>query len=189
WLAARHRVLDEPWNHVPMLRRLAIGGIALGWLTGLPDALMIAGLLPLPEAVYWMFAGMNYLGGLICGLGYAAAFALLAMRLEGRTAHPGPAPETHPAEPESPAVTSPVGPEPSTLAPAQLAYRAAARTDDPAPCRSPRSAASRAECGRTAVADLLSAAVGAADAADGRLGAGYRRAHLPHRGGGDRLSG
>src|SRR5690625_2610707 len=96
WLAARHRVLDEPWNHVPMLRRLAIGGIALGWLTGLPDALMIAGLLPLPEAVYWMFAGMNYLGGLICGLGYAAAFALLAMRLEGRTAHPGPAPVTDP---------------------------------------------------------------------------------------------
>src|SRR5699024_1087151 len=137
WLAARHRVLDEPWNHVPMLRRLAIGGIALGWLTGLPDALMIAGLLPLPEAVYWMFAGMNYLGGLICGLGYAAAFALLAMRLEGRTAHPGPAPVTGPAEPESSAVTSPVEPEPSTLAPAQLAYGVAARTDGPAPGRSP----------------------------------------------------
>src|SRR5690625_6392613 len=89
-----------------MLRRLAIGGIALGWLTGLPDALMIAGLLPLPEAVYWMFAGMNYLGGLICGLGYAAAFALLAMRLEGRTAHPGPAPVTDPAEPRSEEHTS-----------------------------------------------------------------------------------
>src|SRR5699024_7469268 len=146
-----------------------------------------AGLLPLPEAVYWMFAGMNYLGGLICGLGYAAAFALLAMRLEGRTAHPGPAPVTDPAEPESSAVTSPVEPEPSTLAPAQLAYGVAARTDGPAPGRSPRSAASRAECGRPAVADLLSAAVGAAGAADGRLGPGYRRAHLLHRGGGDRV--
>src|SRR5690625_2055651 len=142
-----------------------------------------------PDPVYWMFAGMNYLGGLICGLGYAAAFALLAMRLEGRTAHPGPAPVTDPAEPESSAVTSPVEPEPSTLAPAQLAYGVAARTDDPAPGRSPRSAASRAECGRPAVADLLSAAVGAAGAADGRLGPGYRRAHLHHRGGGDRLRG
>src|SRR5690625_5911759 len=115
WLAARHRVLDEPWNHVPMLRRLAIGGIALGWLTGLPGALTIAGLLPRPEAGYWMFAGMNYLGGLICGLGFAAAFALLAMRLEGRTAHPGPAPVTGPAEPESSAVTGPAAPESSAI--------------------------------------------------------------------------
>src|SRR5699024_11263698 len=58
WLAARHRVLDEPWNHVPMLRRLAIGGIALGWLTGLPGALMIAGLLTLPDDVYFIFSGV-----------------------------------------------------------------------------------------------------------------------------------
>lgn len=86
WVAARRRVLDEPWNHVRLLRRAAIGGIAIGWLTGLPDALLNAGLLPLPDAVYWMFVGLNYLGGLACGIGYAAAFGLLAMRLEGRQA-------------------------------------------------------------------------------------------------------
>lgn len=90
WLAARHRVLDEPWNQVRLLRRVAITGIAIGWLSGLPDALMNAGLLPLPDGVYWMFIGLNYLGGLACGLGYAAAFGLLAMRLEGRTTADAP---------------------------------------------------------------------------------------------------
>src|SRR5699024_7794243 len=59
----------------------------------------------------------------------------------------------------------------------------------PGPGPLPRSAASRAERGRAAVADLLSAAVGAAGAADGLLGPGYRPAHLHHRRGGDRLRG
>jgi len=92
WLAARRRVLDEPWDHVRLLRRVAIGGIMIGWLTGLPDALMNAGLLPLPEGVYWMFVGVNYLGGLACGLGYAAAFGLLAMAWQGRRAGRASAP-------------------------------------------------------------------------------------------------
>lgn len=96
WLAARHRVLDEPWNHVRLLRRAMIAGIAVGWLTGLPDALMNAGMLPLLDGVYWMFIGLNYLGGLACGLGYAAAFGLLAMRLEGRRSGHAPPPDRTP---------------------------------------------------------------------------------------------
>ncbi|MGP9539580.1 DUF418 domain-containing protein [Brachybacterium sp. AOP43-C2-M15] len=92
WIAARGRLLDEPWHRTRTLSRLAIGGIGLGWLAGVPDALVILGVLPLPEAVGWAFSGLNSLGGVACGIGYAAAFGLLAVRLEKRpTAPQGPA--------------------------------------------------------------------------------------------------
>lgn len=84
WIAARHRLLEEPWRHVRTLRRIMIGGIAIGWLTGLPDALLILGLIPLAPEASWGFATLNTLGGVACGVGYAAAFALLAQRLERR---------------------------------------------------------------------------------------------------------
>jgi len=84
WVAARHRVLDEPWRHTRLLARVAVGGIAIGWLGGVPDALLIVGVIPLPEAVGWAFSGLNSLAGIACGVGYAAAFGLLAVRLEGR---------------------------------------------------------------------------------------------------------
>lgn len=90
WLAARHRVLDEPGDHVRLLKRVAIAGLAVGWLGGAPDALMNAGMLPLPDAVSWAFMGLNLLTGLACGLGYAALFGLLAVRLEARPTGSGP---------------------------------------------------------------------------------------------------
>ncbi|WP_157975571.1 DUF418 domain-containing protein [Brachybacterium sp. YJGR34] len=93
WIAARHRLLDEPWRHRRTLTRLAIGGIAIGWLTGVPDALAIAGGPALPESLSWAFLGLSSLGGTLCGIGYAAAFGLLALRGEGRAAAaPEPAP-------------------------------------------------------------------------------------------------
>ena len=84
WIAARARLLDEPWRYTRALRRLAVAGIAIGWLTGLPDALVIIGALPMPDALSWAFYGLNSVGGMCCGIGYAAAFGLLAMRLEKR---------------------------------------------------------------------------------------------------------
>lgn len=86
WVAARHRVLDEPWRHTRLLTRVAIFGIAIGWLGGVPDVLLITGVIPLPDAVGWAFSGLNSLAGIACGVGYAAAFGLLATRLEGRAA-------------------------------------------------------------------------------------------------------
>ena len=90
WIAARARLLDEPWRHTRALKRLAVAGICLGWLTGLPDALVIIGVLPMPEALSWAFYGLNMAGGMCCGIGYAAAFGLLALRLEKRPAAPSP---------------------------------------------------------------------------------------------------
>ena len=88
WLAARRRILDEPWRHRTLLRRVAVGGVAIGWLGGLPEALAVAGVLPLPAAAPWMLTALTSLTGVACGAGYAAAFGLLALRLEGRRAEP-----------------------------------------------------------------------------------------------------
>ncbi|MGP5684020.1 DUF418 domain-containing protein [Brachybacterium alimentarium] len=84
WVAARHRVLDEPWRHTHLLTRTAILGITIGWLGGVPDALLITGAIGLPESVGWAFSGLNSLAGVACGVGYAAAFGLLAAHAEGR---------------------------------------------------------------------------------------------------------
>ena len=86
WLAARRRILDEPWRHVRLLRRTAVIGIAIGWLGGVPEALAILGLYELPAAAPWMLTGLTSLTGIACGIGYAALFGLLALRLEGRAA-------------------------------------------------------------------------------------------------------
>ena len=92
WIAARARLLDEPWRHTRALTRLAVAGIGLGWLTGLPDALVVIGVLPMPEVLSWAFYGLNMAGGMCCGVGYAAAFGLLALRLEKRPTLPPSAP-------------------------------------------------------------------------------------------------
>ena len=84
WLAARRRILDEPWRHVRLLRRTAVVGIGIGWLGGLPEALAILGLYSLPASAPWMLTGLTSLTGVACGIGYAALFGLLALRLEGR---------------------------------------------------------------------------------------------------------
>ena len=85
WLAARHRVLDEPWNHLRLLGWVALIGIPLGWIGALPDALTVVGVLEMPEPLFWTFMGSDMITGVATGIGYAAAFGLLAAHLEGRT--------------------------------------------------------------------------------------------------------
>lgn len=81
-LAARHRVLDAPAAHVPLLRRCAVIGLAFGWGTGLLLALQNLGALPFGSTVDWALLPLGVLGGLFGGLGYVAVFGLLATRLE-----------------------------------------------------------------------------------------------------------
>jgi uncharacterized protein len=85
-VAARAGVLEEPENHVPLLRRTAIGGIAIAWGFGALVALQNAGLL-LPAEYSWAWIGLNSVAGLCGGLGYVAAFGLIAARV--RTRPPG----------------------------------------------------------------------------------------------------
>jgi uncharacterized protein len=79
--AARQRVLEQPERHLPLLRRVAVIGIAIGWLGGLPHAAAVMGWLPGPVTVYEV---TQLSTGLPAGLGYAAVFGLLGHRLAGR---------------------------------------------------------------------------------------------------------
>ncbi|MFE6451181.1 DUF418 domain-containing protein [Nocardiopsis dassonvillei] len=85
--AARRRVLEEPHRHLRLLSWTAAVGIPVGWLGGLPSALVHTGLVgaapgalgdggPLPA--------VQAATGLACGLGYVALFALAAHRLSRR---------------------------------------------------------------------------------------------------------
>lgn len=85
WLAARHGLLDAPGQHRRTLTRVAVWGIVIGAVGALPDALVFAGLMPFPEMIGWAFSGLNATTGVAGGIGYAALFGLLAMRI-------GPAP-------------------------------------------------------------------------------------------------
>jgi uncharacterized membrane protein YeiB len=136
WIAARARLLDEPWRHLRALRRIALGGIAIGWLTGLPDALVIAGVIPLPEAVSWGFYGLNAVGGFCCGIGYAAAFGLLAVRLEKRPTPP-PAPAGARTREERRTLRAERAAAHRALSPAERAYGEPASAEVPAAADAP----------------------------------------------------
>lgn len=81
WLAARHGLLDAPADHRRALARIAVWGIVIGAVGALPDALVFAGVMPLPEMIAWAFSGLNAVTGVAGGIGYAALFGLIALRI------------------------------------------------------------------------------------------------------------
>jgi uncharacterized membrane protein YeiB len=93
-LAARRRILDEPQRHRTLLVRVAVGGIAIGVLGGLPLALMVAAGRD-PGLEWLLLAGaLHGLSGYAGAIGYAAVFGLVAIHLaarSARTARPEPA--------------------------------------------------------------------------------------------------
>jgi uncharacterized membrane protein YeiB len=89
--AARRRLLDEPEQHRPLLVRVAVAGIGAAVVLGLPLSLMAAQLWTAPPLGLLALAGsLHALGGYAGGMGYAALFGLLAIRLARRSG-PGPA--------------------------------------------------------------------------------------------------
>ncbi|MBR8741206.1 hypothetical protein DSY14_05600 [Nocardiopsis sp. MG754419] len=81
-LAARHRLLDEPARHLPLLRRLAVVGITIGWLAGALIALQHVGVIGTAYAP--VVAELHVFTGIFAGVGYAALFGLVAHGLAGR---------------------------------------------------------------------------------------------------------
>jgi uncharacterized membrane protein YeiB len=83
--AARRRLLDEPQRHRVRLRRTAGVGISAAVLGGLPLALVTAGVWTSPPILVLLVAGaLHALSGYAGGLGYAALFGLLAIRIAER---------------------------------------------------------------------------------------------------------
>lgn len=85
--AARRGFLDDPGRFRPLLRRVAALGLAVAVLGGLPLALMVAGVLPPALPLALPAAVLHTLAGYAGGVGYAALFGLVALRVAER---PGP---------------------------------------------------------------------------------------------------
>ncbi|MFJ9556250.1 DUF418 domain-containing protein [Nocardiopsis sp. NPDC101807] len=85
-LAARHRFLEDPVRHLPLLRRVAVLGISVGWIPGLVLGLQHVGVL---DPVYApAVASVHFYTGIFTGVGYAALFGLIAHRLSARRTRP-----------------------------------------------------------------------------------------------------
>lgn len=82
-LAARRGMLDRPAEHRSALVRIAVGGIAIGWLGGAIAAAQFAGLL-LPPSLDWALMGLTSLAGVAGGIGYAALIGLIAAAIGQR---------------------------------------------------------------------------------------------------------
>lgn len=79
-LAARHRLLDDPARHRPLLRRAALLGLTFAVLAGLPLGLAAAGWWAPGAAFAPAVGALHALGGLAGGIGYAALAGLVAAR-------------------------------------------------------------------------------------------------------------
>lgn len=85
-LAARHRVLEEPGRHLPLLRRTAVTGLGVGWGVGALQALVHVGVLATPDPKG--LPALHLFTGFLAGVGYAALFGLVAHRIATRGTTP-----------------------------------------------------------------------------------------------------
>lgn len=83
--AARRGLLEAPAQHLPLLRRTAVLGIAAGVLGGAGTALATAHVWSPSWPVALLLSWLHILTGVLCGLGYAAAITLAAHRLDAGT--------------------------------------------------------------------------------------------------------
>ena len=81
--AARYRILDEPAAHRRLLGRVAVGGLLVAVLAGLPLALAAVGVWRPGVGMLLLSGTLHTVGGYAGGLGYAAAFGLLAAGTRG----------------------------------------------------------------------------------------------------------
>lgn len=84
FLAGRKGLLDDPAVHRGLLTRIAVGGVLLSVLGAVPAALIEIGVLRLPALPGGLLLALQVLTGVLGGAGYAAGFALLALRLDAR---------------------------------------------------------------------------------------------------------
>jgi len=79
-LMARAQLLDRPWDHRAALRRIAVIGIPVGLLGGMPFALTVGGYWSPGVAVNGALGVLHAATGVAAGAGYLALFGLWAAR-------------------------------------------------------------------------------------------------------------
>jgi uncharacterized protein len=84
FLAGRRGFLEDPAAHRPQLVRIAMIGVGVSALGAFPAALIQVGLLELDPVPTGLLLSVQVLTGVFGGAGYAAVFALLAVRLDAR---------------------------------------------------------------------------------------------------------
>jgi uncharacterized protein len=84
FLAGRRGFLEDPAAHRPLLVRIALIGVGVSVLGALPAALIEVGLWELAAVPTGLLLAVQVLTGVFGGAGYAAGFALLALRLDRR---------------------------------------------------------------------------------------------------------
>jgi len=79
---ALHRAdaLTRPWRRLRLLRRLAVGGVALGLAGALPLVLIVTGAWQAPPEAEAVAVGLHALTGMAQGTGYVALVALWCAR-------------------------------------------------------------------------------------------------------------
>ncbi|MEV3938438.1 DUF418 domain-containing protein [Glycomyces sp. NPDC049804] len=82
--AARKRLLDRPADNAPLLKRLALLGVSVSLAGALPLALAGAGAFEVGGIAYGVLNTVQELTGVFAGIGYAALFGLLSLRLADR---------------------------------------------------------------------------------------------------------
>ncbi|RGE17328.1 DUF418 domain-containing protein [Leucobacter sp. wl10] len=83
WIAGRHRWLEVETRRF-RLQSVAVWGILTGVVFASPTALIYLGMLPALEAMAWVISLFGQLGGVAGGIGYAALFGVIGMRLKER---------------------------------------------------------------------------------------------------------
>ncbi|EYT53704.1 hypothetical protein H490_0110150 [Leucobacter sp. UCD-THU] len=83
WLAGRHRWLEAAGARIG-LGAVAGWGILVSTVAAAPTALLYLGLLPALEPVAWATMLLNQLAGAAGGVGYAALFGVIGLRLQYR---------------------------------------------------------------------------------------------------------
>jgi len=86
--AARRRILEEPHNHLRLLRWGAVGGLGIAVLGGLPMGLLSGGFLHLDADTASTAKLLYETSGFFGGVGYLCLFGLLALALTKAMASP-----------------------------------------------------------------------------------------------------
>jgi uncharacterized membrane protein YeiB len=97
WLgmwAARRRVLEDPASNRKMLRQVAVGGLGIAFVGGLPLALVAAGMLSADSSAMPIMVVLHGASGMFAGPGYVALFGLFADRLSRAASTPRTPPVT-----------------------------------------------------------------------------------------------